>query len=106
MTYEEQLQQPEWKALRQSIFERYLYMCQVCMSSRSLQAHHKQYIPGRMAWEYHPRYLITLCADCHKNWHAENKAKVEVEDPMLSSAYRIQDSLQSLKFLSSAKTLY
>lgn len=69
MTYEEQLQTPEWAAKRREIIERDLGMCQRCMSSRELQVHHKRYRPGRMAWEYYGTWenfdLITLCRKCH-----------------------------------------
>ncbi|MCQ2342172.1 MAG: hypothetical protein MJZ75_01575 [Paludibacteraceae bacterium] len=34
-----------------------------------LQVHHKYYIRGAHAWEYHNNALITLCSECHKAFH-------------------------------------
>lgn len=69
MTYEEQLNDPRWKAKAEEIKARDWYMCQQCMSSKNLHVHHKQYIEGKMAWEYSGWYLITLCSQCHKEVH-------------------------------------
>ena len=69
MTYEEQLQDPRWKAKRQEIIDRDWGYCTLCMSSKNLQVHHKKYVSGWMAWEYPDVYLITLCSDCHKLEH-------------------------------------
>lgn len=75
MTYDEQLQTPEWKALRDRIIERDLHMCQKCMSTKNLQAHHKFYEAGKMAWESSPIALITLCDRCHSHLHEFGRGK-------------------------------
>lgn len=72
MTYEEQLLTPQWAAKRLEIIRRDWEMCTHCMSTKNLQVHHKRYIPGRMAWEYHgwdSFDLITLCEKCHAEEH-------------------------------------
>lgn len=69
MTYQEQLQDPRWKELADRIKKRDAYQCQLCFSGSGIQAHHKQYISGRMAWEYEEQYLITLCDTHHKLFH-------------------------------------
>lgn len=70
MTYEEQLQTPEWKSKRQEIIYRDLGLCNRCLTSKNLVVHHKYYIDGRMAWEYPNGALITLCKSCHDIEHS------------------------------------
>lgn len=41
-----------------------------------LQVHHKKYIKGRMPWDYENEDLITLCKNCHKTIHLENRIPV------------------------------
>lgn len=69
MTYEEQLQTTQWQYVRNRVLERDRWRCVKCRSERNLQVHHKEYIAGKMAWEYHDSYLITLCDRCHKVAH-------------------------------------
>jgi len=63
MTYQEQLLTPEWKSVRQEVIDRDFGICQICMSSKNLNVHHKTYIDGLKAWEYPLFYLITLCEE-------------------------------------------
>lgn len=80
MTYQEQLQQPEWKDLRDHILERDGYECQTCMSKDDLHVHHKKYFFDVMAWDYPDNYLITLCEVCHSKIHGKDltlKSKFE-----------------------------
>lgn len=70
MTYEEQLQTPEWEAKRQEVIDYFWGYCTKCGTSKNLQVHHKYYESGRMAWEYPINVcLITLCKDCHTLEH-------------------------------------
>jgi 5-methylcytosine-specific restriction endonuclease McrA len=78
MNYEEQLKDERWKYKRQRIIDRDFGICQVCMSGKNLNVHHKYYIEGRMAWDYPDYALITLCSQCHK---AEHESKgIDVRD--------------------------
>lgn len=76
MTYKEQLQDIRWLNLRAQVIRRDFGVCQNCMGSRHLNVHHKEYIAGRMAWEYPKAMLITLCNRCHHLWHEHNKTNV------------------------------
>ncbi len=38
-----------------------------------LQVHHKRYIESRKFWDYDDEDLITLCKDCHRNYHVNNQ---------------------------------
>lgn len=77
MTYQEQLQTPEWKEKRDHIIYRDMHMCQHCCTSRNLDVHHKYYLDGKMAWEYPDAALITLCHPCHENFHKWFQVKVK-----------------------------
>lgn len=37
-----------------------------------LNVHHKYYIEGKMAWDYDPKALVTLCQECHQKEHELN----------------------------------
>lgn len=69
MTYEEQLQTPEWRNKRQVILLRDMGLCQHCLTSKNLDVHHKYYLQGKMAWDYPDAALMTLCRSCHGNIH-------------------------------------
>lgn len=79
MTYEEQLQTPEWRYVRSRVLERDMYRCVKCQSDRNLQVHHKEYLAGKMAWEYNDSYLMTLCDRCHKVAHKKGKPVDELD---------------------------
>ena len=99
MTYEDQLLTWQWKEKREHIINRDFGICQKCMSSKNLNVHHKQYIPGRMAWEYADYYLITLCNECHKKEHERGEIVVGDPDVIIEAGARIQQSVWALKQL-------
>lgn len=45
-----------------------------------LHVHHKFYIYGKLAWEYHDDALITLCNFCHQELHNTNDIPVYSND--------------------------
>ena len=68
VSYSNQLRDPRWQKKKAKILERDKYTCQNkrCQSTtKNLQVHHLEYIPGILAWEYPDDMLITLCEDCH-----------------------------------------
>jgi 5-methylcytosine-specific restriction endonuclease McrA len=80
--YEDLLNTPQWSIKREIILKRDYYKCRNCGSKENLNVHHRQYHSHAgsgvkfMPWEYHNRYLITLCSDCHKTGH--NNFKIQV----------------------------
>lgn len=105
MTYDEQLKDPRWLIKAEKIKKRDNYSCQLCMKGKDLQAHHKTYLPGLMAWEYDDHYLITLCDGCHNKQHGKkedaNRDALDRGDPHESDFYEdrwkfIGDSVRSL----------
>lgn len=61
-----------WKVFRDSIIELNGNECSVCGKTSDetvLQVHHKNYIAGRMPWEYGMDDLITICRGCHAMEH-------------------------------------
>lgn len=87
MTYQEQLQTPEWKAKRQEVIDYFWGFCFKCGTSKNIQVHHKYYEAGKMAWEYPINVcLITLCADCHALHHdkvPERKATKHIREAII-----------------------
>lgn len=83
MTYEDQLKDERWISLRNQILLRDYHTCRKCFSQDELHVHHKQYIEGRLAWEYDPLYLITLCSECHKKEHEGKELKDFIKPPDL-----------------------
>lgn len=101
MSYEDQLKDSRWILLRQRIIERDFRVCQHCLSGKNLNVHHKEYIEGRLAWEYADWYLITLCMKCHKEWHEFNEVKVtKFGDPIVEATERIVGMIKALDGLS------
>lgn len=81
LTYDELLQQPQWKKFREEILTRDKYKCRRCGRTYDLQVHHKYYSKypnGQKVdpWNYPNDALITLCGACHKKVHSQKKIKV------------------------------
>ena len=73
------LKHPKWFEKRKQILLRDGNACIVCGSDSNLNIHHRQYhINARTGqfvqpWNYNPRYLITLCNECHQKGHSKFK---------------------------------
>jgi hypothetical protein len=92
LTYKEQLAHPNWQRKRLEVLQRDEFSCQMCGDSEStLHVHHKQYLKGRMAWEYEADELVTLCEDCHEGMHTTSEAlkqliaKLPIDGPQSTS---------------------
>lgn len=74
-TYQNLLLLNQWKEKRAEIIKRDDYKCRNCGTRNQLQVHHRQYhINSKTGaklnpWQYHSRYLITLCKSCHEIGH-------------------------------------
>jgi hypothetical protein len=77
LSYAEQLKHPNWQRKRLEVLELYDFQCCGCASKeKTLHVHHKQYLKGRLAWEYELENFEALCEDCHKDTH-EVKERLE-----------------------------
>lgn len=66
-SYAEKLKDPRWQRKRLEIMKRDNFTCQDCRSeTKTLNVHHRLYIPGIEPWNYPDYLLITLCEECHK----------------------------------------
>lgn len=86
LTYNEQLQTPEWFARRDEIKERDNNQCVVCGRQNELQVHHKYYIEGLMAWEHPNEIMVTVCDLHHLFIHFPqiyNKYEKEIPRPVI-----------------------
>ncbi len=69
-TFAEQIKHPNWQKKRLEVMEAAGWRCENCgATSTTLNVHHKQYIKGRMYWEYERHELECLCENCHKAHH-------------------------------------
>jgi len=72
--YSKMYKDPRWQRKRLEIMERDGFCCASCGSGENdgvtLNVHHKVYEKGKMAWEYDDARLVTLCKNCHENFHA------------------------------------
>lgn len=74
LSYQEQLQRPEWQNKRWEILKRDKNKCTKCGDRNRLHVHHLYYLPNKLAWEYDNKCLVTLCHKCHYEEHAEEIA--------------------------------
>lgn len=71
LTYGEQLKHPNWQRKRLERLTEAKWECESCgAKENTLHVHHRQYIKGRMAWEYENVQLEVLCESCHEDAHA------------------------------------
>jgi hypothetical protein len=65
----------EWKAFRAEMIERDGGRCARCTKSTeegaTLHVHHKEYVNGRMPWQYNYNQCELLCAGCHAAEHGK-----------------------------------
>lgn len=69
----------EWKNFRDELIELDGYKCRECgrgVKEVVLQVHHKQYIKGRLPWEYALKECETLCKGCHSSRHGITKPQI------------------------------
>jgi len=67
--YSKQLKDTKWQKLRLKIISRDQHKCTKCGTDKYLVVHHLYYVYGHKPWEYPHSALITLCNECHKDWH-------------------------------------
>jgi 5-methylcytosine-specific restriction endonuclease McrA len=71
------LSDPRWHKKRLRIFKRDGYKCTVCGKKQRIEAHHTFYYEDyREPWLYPNSSLITLCKNCHKEYHLHNEVPV------------------------------
>lgn len=75
-SYSEKLLDPRWQQMRLRVYERDGFACRCCGSAdKTLHAHHVHYHHySEGPWDYDMETIITLCADCHSDQHAEIQA--------------------------------
>jgi hypothetical protein len=63
----------DWQAYRKEVIELDGGVCVRCkrgpLQGAVLQVHHKQYLPGKLPWEYPYELCETLCKGCHAGEH-------------------------------------
>ena len=64
--YKTYLLSPEWKAKRQMVFARDLFLCQICHFAGASQVHHLSY---RRVGDEPLTDLISVCGPCHSTIH-------------------------------------
>ncbi|WP_236888840.1 hypothetical protein [Desulfoluna limicola] len=74
-SYKKLLSDPRWQNKRQKILEALGTKCNRCGSISQLQVHHKEYIPGKMPWEYPLNFFEILCENCHSEEHGNKSIK-------------------------------
>lgn len=72
--YKQQLLHPNWQKIRLQIMLRDSWTCLRCRcSDKTLNVHHKDYIKGRLPWNYPLNNFETLCYLCHQKEHAQEQ---------------------------------
>lgn len=81
MSYLGDLKNPKWFKKRNLILKRDKYSCTVCGAKLNLQVHHTFYYKKPIKpWEYPNNSLLTLCFDCHNNYHLTHEITI-VDNP-------------------------
>jgi hypothetical protein len=78
--YEKLLHHPKWFKKRDRILKRDGYKCTVCGSRQFLRIHHTYYIQERSPWDYDDDALLTLCDECHRDYHLHHEITIFRKD--------------------------
>ena len=70
--YKTYLLSPEWKAKRQMVFARDLFLCQICHFAGASQVHHLSY---RRVGDEPLTDLISVCGPCHSTIHHKEQSQ-------------------------------
>ena len=87
--YAKLLKDPRWRDKRLEILERDDNKCTECGSNYRLHVHHKIY-EDINPWEYNNEDLITLCSNCHKQYHEQNGNTYQVHSIIYNSDNNIK----------------
>jgi 5-methylcytosine-specific restriction endonuclease McrA len=69
-SWERLYKHPKWFKKRDIILKRDNYKCTACGSTKNLHVHHTFYYKVHvLPWEYPEDSLLTVCKECHTNWH-------------------------------------
>ena len=72
--YYRSLKSRKWRNLREKVLKRDEYRCTTCGSKQSLVVHHTFYYwEYTEPWEYPLESLITLCDNCHDDFHKHHE---------------------------------
>jgi len=75
--YAKKYRDPRWQKKRLEVMQRDEFTCQSCCDdTKTLNVHHRFYLPDKEPWEYPSDVLITLCEDCHEE---EKEGKNEAD---------------------------
>ena len=97
MKYSEKLKDPRWQKKRLKILERDNFSCSLCGDDENmLTVHHLRY-QGKDPWNTDDCFLITLCQDCHENWHDEEKQYKKLFDNEISALQ--PDTIRSMALI-------
>ena len=76
--YQQYIASPEWKAMRDKIFERCGGLCEGCREQPAVEVHHLSYRHFMAEFLFE---LAGLCHECHERWHAsESVAAKEINE--------------------------
>lgn len=76
--YYAQLKDKRWFKKRDKILKRDKYACTCCGSKEDLQVHHTFYYKHMVnPWEYPNNSLLTLCNECHTNYHNTHELTIK-----------------------------
>jgi 5-methylcytosine-specific restriction endonuclease McrA len=102
--YSDLLKSKKWLQKRKYILARDGNKCTVCNSKYNLQVHHIFYYADKPnPWLYPNKYLITLCDDCHKDYHLHNE--IEIKKKETKSAKRRKKKRDKVTLLKKYKPL-
>ena len=97
MDYDKLLKKTAWKRKRKLIIDRDGGKCTVCQSTNKLVVHHTYYYQERIKpWLYPDDCLITLCEECHNDWHKHHEIVV-INNPIIKRRRKQQKKIKKGK---------
>ena len=87
-SYSDKLKDSRWKAKRKEIIERDNKQCRLCgMKDVVFHVHHQWYDWDTEPWDYEDECYLTMCPDCHEEYHVMQDTFKKLFTPRQKAAF-------------------
>ena len=101
------LNNPLWQRKRLEIMQRDNFSCCICGSNtNTLNVHHRYYESDKFPWEYPDDCFLTVCVNCHQEFHDKKTEDTEYHTGIYCVCCHIEINNQNCSTLGRIGDIY